>query len=78
MLTGIIPENQVQCNLFEPKPFDIRRKTLTKVIDEVNLKLGTNTIQYAAEGINKPWRMRQAKRTARYTTKWDEIPLIKG
>jgi len=78
MLTGIVPENQIQYNLFEPKPLNRRRETLTKVIDKINLELGTDTIQYAAEGINKPWRMRQAKRTKRFTTKWDEIPLVKG
>ncbi|MDH5186757.1 MAG: DUF4113 domain-containing protein, partial [candidate division WOR-3 bacterium] len=78
MLTGIGPANQIQSNLFNRKYYDNCRKPLLAMIDELNTKLGNRTIQYAAEGIEKNWRMRQAKKTPRFTTQWTELPLVKA
>lgn len=78
ILTDIIPENLVQMSLFQPERRTDRKERLAMTIDKIKADLGRDVVQYAAEGINKPWRMRQAKRTKRFTTKWDEIPLVKG
>ncbi len=77
MLTDIIPENLVQMSLFQPEYQNDRRERLALSLDKIKADLGDNTVQYAAEGIKKPWKMRQAKKTPNFTTKWDEIPIVK-
>jgi DNA polymerase V len=31
----------------------------------------------AAEGFTKPWSMRREMLSPRYTTRWNELPLVK-
>lgn len=51
---------------------------LMRVIDAINHKQGKNTIFLAAQGVSKPWAMRQQYRSPEYTTKWSELPTVKA
>ncbi|THB71879.1 MAG: DUF4113 domain-containing protein, partial [Desulfovibrio sp.] len=45
-------------------------------MDAVTAKWGRGTLQYAATGLGRPWKMRQLRKSPRYTTCWDEIPSV--
>ncbi|MBS0629318.1 MAG: Y-family DNA polymerase [Verrucomicrobia bacterium] len=53
------------------------RSRAMKVLDQINEAHGKNALQFAAEGIEKPWKMRRNHTSARFTTHWDELLLIK-
>ncbi len=76
--TEIIPGDDVQNDLFVPPEDNKRSQKLMQTVDKINRTMGSNTLHYAAEGIQKPWQMRRAFLSPRYTTKWDEIPVVRG
>jgi DNA polymerase V len=79
MLTGIVRDNQIQTNLFMPYYYDNdRRNKLMKIVDELNARFGSDTVRYAAAGIEQPWKMRPARRSDRFTTRWQELPVAKA
>jgi DNA polymerase V len=48
---------------------------LMRVMDCVNQQEGKGAVFLAAQGINKPWYMRQQYTSPQYTTKWRDIPV---
>jgi DNA polymerase V len=71
ILSGLVPEKQVQKNLFDNID---REKTqrLMRAIDTINTRLNY-PIRWAAEGLNQPWKVKFNRRSCRYTTCWDEL-----
>ena len=78
MLLEIIPEEDAQLNLFIPSGDTRRKRALMQAVDRINAQWGRNTVYYAAEGNGKPWQMRRSYLSNRYTTEWQEIPLVKA
>src|SRR3990172_1725206 len=77
VLMDIVPEDQIQLNLFVPSRPVEKDKSTMKAVDRINFKWGGNTIKYASSGREKPWRMKRAKLSPRYTTHWDEMLVVK-
>lgn len=81
MLLDIVPESHDQGTLFAA-PADgaarDRSNILMGVLDRLNRDLGRGTVAYAAEGLRKAWRMKQEHRSPAYTTRWDELPVVRG
>jgi len=77
MLTGIVPQEKVQLSLLTPSYPHARGKILMETIDRINARWGSNTVKYAAAGIQKPWKMRQTKKSPRFTTQWKDIPVVR-
>ncbi len=50
---------------------------LMHVIDNINKREGNGAVFLAAQGVNKPWRMRQQYASPQYTTKWRDIPVAR-
>ncbi len=78
MLSGIIPEGQVQTNLFE-SPDNFTPPALMKVLDEINLKYGKATLTSGLLGSKerqKEWELIKEERSPRYTTQWKELLKI--
>ena len=78
MLAGIVPRGRVQSNLFHPCLEGPKEHALMETIDAINARWGRGTIAYAASGFERPWWMRQTKRSPRFTTSWKELPLVKA
>ncbi len=80
MLVGLLPEDQVQLNLFTlaGTEIDDRRKSLMETMDEINRRWGRGAIFHASEGIEQDWRMRRDRLSARFTTRWSDIPLVRA
>ena len=52
-------------------------KKLNQAIDMINQRHGKNTLFWASSGINPRYHVRQSHRSPRYTTRWDEIPVVR-
>ena len=51
---------------------------LMKSLDEINLRYGNSTLRLAAEGIKKKWIMKRKKISPCYTTRFDELMIVKS
>ncbi len=78
ILSGLQPESIRQCNLFETERDLQSQENLIAVVDQINRKYGAETVTFGIVGKRQSWRMRAEKRSWRFTTKWDELPLAKA
>ncbi|MBN1495413.1 MAG: Y-family DNA polymerase [Spirochaetes bacterium] len=78
MLCEILPEEDVQPDLFSGTHDTERGRRLMRAVDHVNRDMGRHTLRFAAEGSVKPWQMRREFLSGRYTTRWDEIPVVRA
>lgn len=81
MLLELGSEQAVQTAFNSPPPevADKRRRAMSAV-DALNRVLGRASVRVAsAAGREAPsWRMRQASLSPRYTTRWDELPVVQA
>lgn len=76
ILSDFVPDSALQTHLFTP-PSDPRRKKLMNVIDNMNAAYRGDVLKFGTSGTQKNWKMRSEKRSKRYTTRWDELCLVK-
>jgi len=74
MFKHLNPENQIQADLFHYKDFK-RSKKLMQTLDNINKKMGSDTLKYAATGLsnNQRWKTVFKRRSPSYTTNWDQL-----
>lgn len=79
-LTDLKPYSQVQGSLFQQVDSDKEKKLqrALAVIDKLNLDYGKDTIRYAAMGFDKTWSMRQEFLSRKYTTRIQDIIVVKA
>ncbi|MDN0084660.1 Y-family DNA polymerase [Crenobacter sp. SG2305] len=65
-----------QQDLFAAPP-DPRRTSLMAAMDRINRHYGRGTLRTGAEKLTEDWRMRQDKRSPRYTTDWRELLVVR-
>jgi DNA polymerase V len=76
MLTEIVPARHQQINLFAS--LDTEKPELMQAVDRINQKWGRETVQVAAAGLTKPWKMVQSLKSPAYTTNWSQLPVAKA
>jgi len=82
-LTGIVPNTEVQMDLFDPHLYTQQQFKLMKCLDHINSKFGRNKAAFASTGLHKEknhrnkWLMNQNYLSNRYTTRWDELMVVK-
>lgn len=72
MLSGIVPDQSIQGNLFISENRNCERK-LMDMIDNINFSQRDDILKFAASGTTRNWKMRQELRSPRYTTRWEEL-----
>lgn len=72
MLSGIVPDESIQGNLFQPETTNCGRR-LMDAIDNINFSQRDDVLKFAASGLTRDWKMRQELRSPRYTTRWEEM-----
>lgn len=77
MLTGLIPECEVQADLFHAEMYSARDHRLMEIMDDINARYGKRTVISASTGISQEWQMKQQYLSPRYTTRWDELMKVK-
>jgi len=70
--TGLIPETEVQLNMFSKWNGPINDK-LSKIMDQINGHYGRGTVRIAAEGTAQRWAMKRNFLSPAYTTQWKDI-----
>ncbi|ARK10116.1 Y-family DNA polymerase [Fibrella sp. ES10-3-2-2] len=76
MLTGLVPADFRQANLFNDGPDD-RQVKLARVVDKLNYRYGRDKIRLAAAGYDPTWHHKQKWMSKRYTTQWKDILTVK-
>ena len=83
VLGGLVPASGRQASLFEQHKATDDRAALMLAIDNINFSLPLQSaarhdsiLRFAATGTNRAWKMKQARRSARYTTRWRELPEV--
>lgn len=72
MLSGLVPDDSIQANMFLPETKNCGRR-LMHMVDNVNFSMRDDVLKFAASGTTRDWKMRQELRSKRYTTRWDEL-----
>lgn len=73
MLGGLVKCSQAQAALmFEtPTPKDV-----SDVYSDIVDRYGSAAIQFAVAGTNQDWKMNQSHLSPKYTTKWEDVPVV--
>ncbi len=71
----IISQESIQFDLFGEFTVEdhVKKTKLMCVVDLLNRLLGRETLFFGAQGIAREWKMRQERRSPRYTTQWSEV-----
>jgi DNA polymerase V len=77
MLMGLCQSINRPQSLFSDANINVQSAKTMKVIDDINQMLGRGTIATATVTCNSQphWATRADKRSPRYTTNWDELPV---
>lgn len=63
-------------DMFSRTEISAKSAALMQTMDNINRKMGKESIKLASEGFRRPWKMRQDNKSPTYTTNWDDIPVI--
>ena len=77
ILLGLVPEHIQQLHLWDSRD-RIRDRHLMESLDAINTAMGKETLKFASTGLHPSWQTRFNKRSPRYTTCWEELPLVKA
>ena len=72
------PDNAIQGNLFVPGQGREKLQALMQACDELNRRMGSNTVYFASCGHvqKQAWARREQWASPRYTTRWEEILVV--
>ena len=77
ILMDLTAQTNEQEYLFDEKYQGSPRQKLMDVVDRHNRQANSGKRFLAAEGLGKPWYMKQAHKSKRFTTRWDELLEVK-
>ena len=77
MLTEIIAASARPQTLFDDVAAQQKSAALMKMLDHINRRMGSGTMQLLGEGVRKSWAMRRGNVSQRYTTEWDELAVAR-
>ena len=75
ILGGLVPTSGLTQRLFDNNKFE-QWRNLMRAIDEINKKFCKDTIRFGCVKTNGVWKMKQLRRSPRYTTNWDEVLTV--
>lgn len=79
LMTRIIQEGVLQLSLFENYDLgDGKPKQLMLAIDGLNSRYGRDKVRFAVQGFKLRWQTRAQFRSNRWTTRWDELMVVKA
>lgn len=78
LLQQLQSDRQLQASLLAPlEPGDQeRRRALMAVVDDLNRRYGSTTVQWAACGLAPRWAMRRSRLSGAATTRLSELPRV--
>jgi DNA polymerase V len=76
LLADLLPEAEVSRRLWEDARNEQMRKAM-QAMDEINQKLGRDTVKVGYYARTGAWQTRFRKRSPRYTTNWNELMKVR-
>lgn len=76
ILSGLEPDISIQANLFVTASRNENR-LLMNTLDNINFSMRDDIVKFASSGTKKDWKMRQELRSDRYTSRWEELKLVR-
>lgn len=76
LLGGLVSERSYQRDLFAAPIDEEKQNAAMRLLDRANHKFGDCALQFAAEGIKRPWQTKRQLRSFCFTTRWDELLTI--
>jgi DNA polymerase V len=76
VLSDLVPQSCIQSNLFN----DAAKNTdqsLMEIMDNINFSMRDDAVKFVSSGITRNWKMRQELRSARFTSRWNELKEVK-
>ncbi|EWH02042.1 DUF4113 domain-containing protein [Halomonas sp. BC04] len=80
MLIDLIDANRQQLSLLDTAQSDAdrqRSQKLMNTMDELNRRMGHDTVKLGTPSTGAAWHLRCSHRTPRYSTRWDELPTVR-
>ncbi|WP_047608532.1 Y-family DNA polymerase [Rahnella aquatilis] len=77
MLGDFYSQGVAQLNLFDENPPRHNSQKLMGVLDYLNAKKGRGTLYFAGQGIRQQWQMKREMLSPRYTTRYQDLLVIK-
>jgi DNA polymerase V len=78
MLDDLVAEADRPRTLFDVIDVSTERpRAVMQALDAVNARFGKKTMVLASEGMDRPWAMRSAHRSPRYTTRISDLPVVR-
>lgn len=77
MLTLLSDKHACQRSIFDNDARTQRSNKLMEALDMINRDYGHGTVRSGASGFSQRWAMRRENRSPRYTTRWEELPIVK-
>lgn len=79
MLLDLVPADLRQGLLFAPPADDpARSAALMTAMDRINRAYGRQTLRFGSEAVSNQWRMRARLKSPAYTTRWEDLPRVRG
>ncbi len=72
IVTDIVPENNIQLNIFDKCDRDKQQKVLN-VLDRINLKYGPQLLKIASQGSGRKWKLKNEYISKQYTTNMNDL-----
>lgn len=77
MLSELSSRQHQQTDLFAPMLKKADNRKLMAALDGINHKMGKGTLRYGSEGFGGNWQMKQNRKSPNYTTRWDELAVVR-
>lgn len=78
LLSGLEPVGRRQASLLADSKREERAAALMVAMDQINDRWGRGSIRPLATGFGGDWRMRREKLSHAWTTRWEEIPVVRA
>jgi len=75
MLSSLVPDDSIQGNLFASHAGNAHR-SLMHAVDNINFSMRDDSVKFGSSGMNKHWKMRQERRSSRYSTRWEDLRKV--
>ena len=76
LLCGLERAGQAM-DLFRGDPAKRPAAKLSAAADAINARFGRRTVFFASEGTERKWRMKREMLSSRFTTRWNELLIVK-
>lgn len=74
----LLSDKQIrQMSIFDDTEATKKSTALMQALDLINRDYGHGTVRSGASGFTQRWAMRTENRSPKYTTRWDELPVVR-